>query len=379
MLSTKKLPQSDYKVLIPALIKEVKITPEFDLVVFSHLHWDFVYQRPQHIISGLSENYRILFVEEPSRGDGSNSEQIKIYEASPQITVLQPRGISMQNLGKALAEYFGKSYPKKAWFYSAAFLPLLRDFDFETVIYDCMDELSLFKYADAELILQEKKLLLLADLVFTGGKSLYEAKRKLHPNVYCFPSSVDTYHFEKALNGIAVPEDIKVLKGPVVGYYGVIDERIDLGLIRDTAAKNPEVQFVMIGPIAKISDADLPKAENIHYLGMKSYNELPGYLKRFDIAMMPFALNESTRFISPTKTLEYMAAGKPVISTKIEDVVRDYSEKIDLVENATEFSDKIRQILLSRTTNRQSLYKDILMKTSWTNTVKEMKSLIENL
>jgi len=356
-----------------------KIQSGFDLIVFSHLKWDFVYQRPQHIISGLSDAYRILFVEEPTMQHDFTVREIKTYEATPQITVLQPKGISMADLGVALGEFLGKQRPGTAWFYSAAFVPALCEFDFHTIIYDCMDELTLFKHADSSLVLQEKRLLLAADIVFTGGKSLYEAKRKLHPNVYCFPSSVDARHFEKALNGIAVPDDIKNIFGPVVGYYGVIDERIDLDLIRDTASINPEVQFVLIGPTAKISDHDLPRAENIHYLGMKSYNELPGYLKRFDIAMMPFAINDATKFISPTKTLEYMAAGKPVISTRIEDVVKDYSENIDLIEGAADFSEKIQHILFAGTRNMSARYAHILKKTSWSNTVKDMKIIIQNL
>jgi len=370
----------------PELIKNVSIKPPvpkiqsgFDLIVFSHLKWDFVYQRPQHIISGLSNTFRILFVEEPTMQHDFTIREITSYEVTPQITVLQPKGLSMADLGPALGDFLGKHRPGISWFYSGAFVPVLGEFDFDTIIYDCMDELSLFKHADSSLILQEKRLLLAADIVFTGGKSLYEAKRKVHPNVFCFPSSVDASHFEKALNGIAIPDDIQNIIGPIVGYYGVIDERIDLELIRETAAQNPAVQFVLIGPVAKISDHDLPRAENIHYLGMKSYNELPGYLKRFDIAMMPFAINDATKFISPTKTLEYMAAGKPVISTRIEDVVKDYSDKIELIDNATQFSEKLQHLLESGIRNMSQSYARILKQTSWSNTVKEMKIIIENL
>ncbi len=351
----------------------------FDMVVFSHLKWDFAYQRPQHLISGMSESYKILFVEEPTLSNYSLERGVMTYEVSPYITVLQSTGILMTELGDALDEYFGGRRPDIAWFYSASFVPVLTDFEFNTVIYDCMDELTLFKYADQALILQEKRLLLAADVVFTGGKSLYEAKRKLHSNVYCFPSSVDIRHFEKALNGIAVPDDIKNINGTVVGYYGVIDERIDLDLILGTAKENPDIEFVLIGPTTKIEDHDLPYAANIHYLGMKSYSELPAYLKRFDIAMMPFAINDATRFISPTKTLEYMAAGKPVISTRIEYVVTNYSEDIELINDVEEFSDKIQQIIISRNINLSTKYAHILERTSWSNTVNEMKTIINKL
>ena len=213
-----------------------------------------------------------------------------------------------------------------------------------------------------------------------GGKSLYESKSMLHSNVYCFPSSVDEAHFATALGELSIPQDLKNIEKPVVGYFGVIDERIDLGLLSGTASRLPEVSFVMIGPLAKIEDADLPKADNIHYLGMKSYQELPYYLKGFDIAMMPFALNDATKYISPTKTLEYMAAGKPIVSTKITDVVRDYSDCVNFADNADEFSATILQLLISKDKlSMQMEYYEILRKTSWDATASKMKALIKNL
>ncbi|RZJ24383.1 MAG: glycosyltransferase family 1 protein, partial [Flavobacterium sp.] len=250
------------------------------------------------------------------------------------------------------------------------------DMKFDTVVYDCMDELSLFKGAPQALIDQEKYLLASADIVFTGGKSLYESKKQMHKNVYCFPSSVDEAHFAKAANGIAVPADIAGISSPIVGYFGVIDERIDLELIRETAQKLPRISFVMIGPLAKIDDADLPREHNIQYLGMKSYEELPGYLKAFSIAMMPFALNDATKFISPTKTLEYMAAGKPIISTKIKDVERDYSHCVSLVETPAEFCAAIVNIL-KQTPEIKSDYKEILRNTSWDSTAERMGAIIK--
>jgi glycosyltransferase involved in cell wall biosynthesis len=249
------------------------------------------------------------------------------------------------------------------------------------VIYDCMDELSLFKGADPQLIEQEKYLLSEADIVFTGGKSLYEAKKKVHSNVYCFPSSVEHAHFRKALNGIPVPEDVARLKGPIIGYYGVIDERIDLQLLDQVALACPDASFAMIGPLAKITSDELPQRKNIHYIGMRPYEQLPNYLKGFDIAMMPFAMNDSTKFISPTKTLEYMAAGKPIISTPVHDVVRDYKNHINIVHDADEFCNAKEAIMLqveSKSYNHEK-YNDILHSTSWDDTVKSMEKLILNL
>ena len=306
-------------------------------------------------------------------------EESRSYKPSSHVTVFQPGAKSMAGLGSELVCFLGTDTVEKAWFYSPAFVSILDAINFDLVIYDCMDELTLFRNASSELVVQEKKLMRWADVVFTGGKSLYEAKKKLHSNVYCFPSSVDTAHFLKAQNGIAIPEDISSIKGPIAGYHGVIDERIDLDLIRETALQNQDVHFVFIGPLAKISAEELPVAHNIHFLGMRTYEQLPNYLKRFDIAIMPFALNESTRFISPTKTLEYMAAGKPVISTRIEDVVKDYSECIELVSNPAEFSEKIRNILDSGKRNRFMEYTHILKKTSWQQTVTSMQNILNYL
>lgn len=346
----------------------------YDVIVFCHLRWDFVYQRPQHIISRLSESYNVLVVEEPiANEDGKLYQLVTI---NPNLTILKPQVDSIVEIHKILQQLHIKTIDF-AWFYSPAFVDLLPYLKINTVIYDCMDELAQFKGASQKLRAQEKFLIEEADLVFTGGKSLYEAKSKLTSNAHCFPSSVDVPHFQKATNALSLPKDMADIKAPIVGYIGVIDERIDLELLQQTSNLLPNVSFVMLGPLAKIDPDDLPRASNIHYLGMKKYNELPSYLKAFDIAMMPFALNEATEFISPTKTLEYMAADKPIISTAITDVVRDYSEALNIVSTAEEFAKSITDILTADYSHDPAKYENILNKTSWNNTVHEMVGLIQ--
>ena len=349
----------------------------YDMIVFCHLRWQFVYQRPQHLISRLASNMKVLFIEEPLPANQDDTLPGNLMVISEQLHVLQPFVKDIESIIDILHAYIKNKTIPVGWFYSASFAPLLEQINFETVVYDCMDELSLFKGASVHLINQEKYLMAHAEIVFTGGKSLYEAKKQLHSNVYCFPSSVDQEHFAQALKGIPVAEDISNILKPIVGYYGVIDERIDLDLLHKCAKKLPNVSFVMIGPLAKIENTDLPKENNIHYLGMKSYDELPSYLKAFDIAMMPFALNDATKYISPTKTLEYMAAGKPIISTKITDVARDYSESIALIENESEFCDAIETLLAKDHIQMQMEYKKILEKTSWDSTADKMESIIK--
>ena len=349
----------------------------YDMIVFCHLRWQFVYQRPQHIISRMANEMKVLLIEEPIPFNEGEENSATITEVTPQLHVLQPKVRNIEAISEILPKYVLNKTVPVGWFYSASFSPLLNSVSFDTVVYDCMDELSLFKGAPQSLIDQEKYLLANADIVFTGGKSLYESKKEMHYNVYCFPSSVDEAHFAQARNGIAIPEDIAGIKWPIVGYFGVIDERIDLDLIRESARKLPDVSFVMIGPLAKIDDSDLPKANNIHYLGMKSYDVLPAYLKAFDIAMMPFALNDATKFISPTKTLEYMAAGKPIISTKIKDVVMDYSHCVKIIETPEEFCHAISAVK-ENSTERVISYKEILKNTSWDTTAEKMKTIIKS-
>lgn len=349
----------------------------YDMVVFCHLRWDFVYQRPQHIISRMSKKMRILLIEEPVGFAPEDENTGNLIVVNDNLHVLQPRTNSIEEIKNILPQFLPTKNISIGWFYSPSFVALLPAFDFDTVIYDCMDELTLFKGAPAELLEQEKFLISNADIIFTGGKSLYESKKQLHKNVHCFPSSVDQEHFAKALNGVSIPDDIVNIPSPIVGYFGVIDERIDLDLLNDTAKMNPEVSFVMIGPLAKIGENDLPRQNNIHYLGMKSYAVLPNYLKAFSVAMMPFALNDATKFISPTKTLEYIAAGKPIISTAIKDVVRDYSHCVSIVDSPQSFSDAIDALLQSSDKfSRDADYREILDNTSWNNTVNKMNVLI---
>ncbi|WP_243739865.1 glycosyltransferase [Flavobacterium chryseum] len=321
---------------------------------------------------------KVLLIEEPIGYNIEEENTADLQIIDDNLHILQPKVKDIESIANILPQYLTNKEIAIGWFYSASFSPLLNVFKFETIVYDCMDELTLFKGAPEHLLHQEKYLMANADIIFTGGKSLYESKKQHHSNVYCFPSSVDEPHFAQALNGIEIPGDIANLQAPVVGYFGVIDERLDLQLLHETALKLPNVSFVMIGPLAKIDDSDLPKEDNIYYLGMRSYDELPNYLKGFDVAMMPFAINDATKYISPTKTLEYMAAGKPIISTKITDVVRDYSICVNLVETADEFAEAITYLFDKRDQlSLQLEYFDILKNTSWDATATKMQNIIK--
>jgi len=303
------------------------------LLVFSHLRWDFVYQRPQHLLSRIAARTRVFFFEEPLPCKGE--AYLEVTQPAPNVWVCRPytpeeaRGFHDRQLGflrKLLLELTRKHHLQRAvvWLYTPMALPLLQDLAPSAVVYDCMDELASFKNPPRQLLQRESALLKMATLVFTGGPSLYEAKRHRHPAVHCFPSSVDAAHFSAARDPQLTLAEQGGLPRPRLGFYGVIDERCDLELLRELAEKRPAWQIVLVGPVAKIDPALLPRAANIHYFGQRSYSELPRFLAGWDVCLLPFALNEATRFISPTKTLEYMAAGKPVVSTPVTDVVSLY-------------------------------------------------------
>lgn len=315
------------------------------LLCFSHLRWDFVFQRPQHLMTRAAATYTVVFFEEPVF-ESVGVPRLLRKSVAPTIEVvtpLLPTGQSGLSIDKALATLLDELVTELdhdqlvTWYYTPMALKFTAGLQEDLCVYDCMDELSAFKNAPTELGGLERQLFRKADVVFTGGMSLYQAKRGQHPSVHAFPSSIDTVHFHQARRPQADPPDQRAIAHPRVGFFGVIDERFDIGLLARTASAMPDVQFVTIGPVVKIDPATLPTGPNIHWLGAKRYAELPGYMAGWDAGWMPFALNEATRFISPTKTPELLAGGLPVVSTAIVDVVQTYGRR-GLVQIADDHS-----------------------------------------
>jgi UDP-galactopyranose mutase len=364
------------------------------LICFSHLRWNFVFQRPQHLMSRFAREMNVIFWEEPVDVAANEPAYLKVREAqdASNVRVIVPhlphgmpedaREAALKRLLDAhLASLPG---PLIAWYYTPMMLPFTRHLEPTVTIFDAMDELSKFKFAPVKLLELEQELIDRADVVFTGGSSLYEAKKHRHPNVHCFPSSVDRAHFCKARSRQFDPADQEDLPRPRLGFYGVIDERFDTDLLTNVAEMRPSWSFVMVGPVVKISEDDLPRRPNIHYLGGKSYDQLPSYLSGWDVALMPFAMNESTEFISPTKTPEYLAGGRPVVSTPIRDVVRHYGalEGVKIASTAEEFAAACDEALeLSRRPETGWLAEADLMlsASSWDTTQARMAGLIADL
>jgi glycosyltransferase involved in cell wall biosynthesis len=366
-----------------------------DLICISHLRWDFVYQRPQHLMTRAARTRRVFYVEEPviqssqSNDVKNNCEPYLEISRDPSgvlvVVPYFPEGLDeMQThaqfanvLEQLMNDYDISDYT--LWCYTPMPLPALsalaqRVKAPHSVVYDCMDELANFRFAPLALRERESQLFAWADVVFTGGFSLYEAKCKQHHTVYPFPSSVDIKHFSKAKQALPEPHDLTIIPHPRIGFIGVIDERMDLELLDQVAKAKPDYHFVMIGPVVKISYDALPQGHNLHYLGQKQYQDLPAYLAHIDTAMMPFAINDSTRFISPTKTPEYLAAGKPVISTPIRDVVRPYGEKdlVIIANDATEFVAGLEHLLNDDQTVRRNRADAFVGRLSWDQTWDDM-------
>ena len=364
------------------------------LICFSHLRWNFVFQRPQHLMCRFSREMTVVFWEEPVEIGPRETAYLQVREANdaPNVRLVVPHlpqgmpedareAALMRLLDAHVAAIRG---PLIAWYYTPMMLPFSRHIEPSVTVYDAMDELSKFKFAPAQLLELEAELLKRADIVFTGGSSLYEAKKDRHANVHCFPSSVDRVHFLKARARQFDPSDQEDLPKPRLGFYGVIDERFDTRLLDKAAEMRPDWSFVIVGPVVKISEDELPKRPNIHYLGGKTYAELPAYLSGWDVALMPFAMNESTQFISPTKTPEYLAGGKPVVSTPIKDVVRHYGhlEGVKIAATPEEFVTACEEALeLSQDRGGAWLAEADLMlsATSWDTTQARMAGLIADL
>jgi UDP-galactopyranose mutase len=358
------------------------------LVVFSHLRWDFVYQRPQHVMSRLAAYRPVLFVEEPVVQPGKMALQVEavapgVRVARPVVPVDGPAFGSSQEtaLVSMLRSRLAADQWKRviAWLYTPMAVRIAKSLHPEAIIYDCMDDLSGFLGAPEDIHTKDRELLAAADAVMTGGPSLWRLKSERHAYVHCFPSSVDVAHF-KAATEVEEPQDQAELPRPRLGYCGVIDERMDLDILAAMSDAHPEWQIVLVGPVVKIDPATLPKARNLHYLGRKDYSELPSHLAGWDVALIPFARNSATKYISPTKILEYMAADRLIVSTPIADVAEPYGDIVFLGDSPEEFVQACESALASteiEVATRRARARRVLSHTSWDDTARRMDEIVQ--
>ena len=315
------------------------------LVAFSHLRWGFVWQRPQHLLTRFAREMPVVVVEEPEYHLQGADVHVRRDHGVTVITPLLPRTTEKFGFGnhvngqisRLVEPFIRPGTDPILWYYT----PMALGAEPATIrprltIYDAMDDLASFRAAPPELRIREARLLSEVDLVFTGGPTLYRQRRDMHPSVHCFPSGVEPAHFASTARR-APAEGLAHHPRPVLGYYGVIDERLDLDLLAEIADLRPDWTLALIGPVAKIDESTIPVRDNIVRFGQQAYDDLPAFLACFDVALMPFARNEATRAISPTKTLEYLAGGKPVVSTPIADVITLYGDAVEFATTGHEF------------------------------------------
>ena len=363
------------------------------LVVFSHLRWDFVYQRPQHVMSRLAAYRPVLFVEEPIVHPGKMA--LEVEAVAPGVRVARPivpadgpafgSGQETAVVSLLRSRLAADEWKRVvAWLYTPMAVRIAKGLHPEAIIYDCMDDLSGFLGAPEDIHTKDRELLAAADAVMTGGPSLWKLKSERHAYVHCFPSSVDVEHFQGSAGETSAeePQDQAGLPRPRLGYCGVIDERMDLEILAAMSAAHPEWQIVLVGPVVKIDPATLPRAENLHYLGRKDYSELPAHLAGWDVALIPFAQNSATKYVSPTKILEYMAADRLIASTPITDVAEPYGDIVFLGGTPEEFVRACEAALgasdLEQATRRQRARR-VLSRTSWDDTARRMDEIVQTV
>ncbi|HUR13317.1 MAG TPA: glycosyltransferase [Mycobacteriales bacterium] len=355
-----------------------------DLIVLSHLRWDWVWQRPQHLISRLSRDRHTWFVEEPRHGDVTSPQLVtqdagcvtRVWlELPPEEAVNAWSTPQTAWVAPLMDELLGPATPRDVWLYAPTAVQVARALHPRVLVYDVMDDLASFADAPPEMELRMRLALDIADIAFAGGPSLYRSAASVRgeSRTRLYPSGVECEHYERS-------RDLRTSHPrPVVGYVGVIDERLDLDLLAGLATALPEWDVQMVGPVTKIDPATLPQAPNLHYLGMKAYDELPAVMAGFDVAMMPFALNEATRSISPTKTLEYLAAGLPVVSTRVPDVVSEWGSVVHLVDDAQETATACAHVLTHDAAARDARLAPLRRRHEWDAIAAAMRGDLEDL
>jgi glycosyltransferase involved in cell wall biosynthesis len=367
---------------------------DYPIIVHCHLCWDWVWQRPQQFLSRLSERHKILFVETIGPDPQLSSAVARFWSAPnfPNVTILRLQfpawrwGDSAfvdRERRRLLKEFLsgpgaGEFENPVQWFYDPMAVPaFLGQMDEIAVVYDCMDELSKFRCAPPQIKMRERKLLAAADVVFAGGRKLWQAKKLLNENCHFYGCGVDVTHFGSARSDATeIPADIAPLPKPILGYFGVVDERMDYELLVKLADANPDWSIAMVGP--KIKVEMLPERPNLHWLGQKNYLELPAYCKAFDVCMMPFALNEATEFINPTKALEYMATGKPIVSSAVADVVTNFGAVVSIARTHDEFVSHCREAIAKVDAARVEAGLRQAAENSWDSIVAQLENHIAN-
>lgn len=316
------------------------------IVCLSSTRWSFLWQRPQQIMSRLCARHDILYVdppfpvaEEQVRGisnDESGTLIVKnLQTINDALQIFRPLEISRFSypdldsnellkmnqellqcqIQKALFQ-LGWQHPL-LWLYDPRNVNLVDQLNPCGVIYDCVDSFRSFSWSHPHVSIWEEALVDRADVVLATSRALYQERLRKNRYTFLVPNAADYKHFSP-WQGYEKPADITAISRPRLGFIGAIYEWVDLELLQVIADKSPAWNLVLIGP--KQHGLQLPERSNIHWLGQRGYAELPAYVHSFDVALIPFLVNETTQHANPIKFWEYLAAGKPVVSTLLPEI-----------------------------------------------------------
>jgi glycosyltransferase involved in cell wall biosynthesis len=365
------------------------------IIAICHLSWDWVWQRPQQFLSRLAKTHPLLFVQTHCTDAPESFVRVRGTDSSPQTTILEihlpssrwhdGRFIDMERrelLQRALATDLKGDFDRAILWINdpMAVTAYAGQLNETMIVYDCMDELTQFAGAAPELVDREKELTELADVIFCGGRKMRDKRLPTNPNTHFYGTGVDCRHFGKAMDPLLpIHHEIAGLPGPVLGYFGVIDERIDYKLIERLADEDPSWSIAMIGPVTKVDPASLPQRPNIHWLGGRDYQDLPALTKGMDVCLMPFAINAATEYINPTKALEYMAAAKPVVATALDEVQSNFSIATGIADCHEEFIGLCRREAISPSRSRIKRGLKLASENTWEAIVCKMDAHIQDV
>jgi glycosyltransferase involved in cell wall biosynthesis len=374
-----------------------------DIVCFAN-DWSGDPLSKKHVMRRLAHRNRVLWIN--SLGNRSPRATVRdlkrifdklqrfaggLYQVEPNIHVLSPiavpsyRSPMMRRLnelvvGTAVRAAMKRLDYRKPLIYT--FVPasawVVDRLDGERVIYHCVDEFSQFAGAGPEIAELERELIERSDLVITCSEPLREAKSRINPNTVLVRHGVEHAHFAKALDDdTVIPDDVRDLPRPIIGFYGLVAEWVDLEAMERVAGAFPEGSLVIVGEINNARIDSLERLPNVHFLGRKPYSQLPGYCKAFDVALLPFVKNDLTENANPLKLREYLAAGLPVVATNIPEARALAKSGVLLAHTPADFPPLVGRALQTRGPDRAR--SEAMARESWDDKVAEIEERLLSL
>lgn len=358
----------------------------------------------QHLMTRLASHFPVFYIEPPAdllfllrnpkflKNFFRNRDCALLKKLTPIIFPFENRLRWLKKINQKILlvqiKFFikGNSHrPYILWLFSPKDFYLIKYLSEKLLYFHITDDYASFPNkaglgSRSQVIYQENRILEKANRVFVTSKYLADAKSRWLSKLTVIPNVADSKHFEKAkIPDLPIPADIVCIKKPVVGFIGAIDNyKVDFDLIRYCAQKNPKISFVLIGPVGKADNTtrdSLPQEDNIHYLGEKTYEQLPNYIKAFNVCLIPYRITNYTKACFPLKLFEYLAAGKPVVSTNLPAVI-NYPGVVLIGKDPQYFNRLIIKALQEASQEMIKARQRIAKINSWDQRIEEIKSII---